>query len=384
MRRWGDGRVAVAAMALVAGLWSSKAQADAKAHEFYYQENQQRFVLQPQDARMVGMAGSTALTTSGAISTVTNPAGLGLMKYGDASLSYGHNQISGHTYPGGSSVKDSQNSGQVYGAVPLGPVKDALPDYGNLGFGWYGRGGDWSGDPDNVDTGTYQVSGAYAKSIGDKMALGYSLSYQNDSVDGDSVEYDSTNSFLQTIGLQVRDSENLTFGGMVNVGFGSHNVKYKLTPQDNQSVDQVSIGVGGGTEYVMGSTTLAGGIDYTYYRNNGNNNILGTSVWGGDSFANSMNVRLGIEEQVLDWLALRVGYLYAANFKWDYNREYLNDLSGSAKYNSVTMGAGINYALEEGSTVQAIRADYGAQYKDIGNGDWLHMVTLTTPFDICM
>ena len=375
---------ATAVLCLMASFWSLSAHADGKATEFYYQENQQRFVTQPQDARMVGLAGSTALTTSGSISTVTNPAGLGLMKQADASLSYGHNEISGNTYPGGEGIKDSQNSGQVYGAVPLGPVKDALPDYGNLGFGWYGRGGDWSGDPDNTDTGTYQVSAAYAKAIGEKMALGYGLTYQNDSVDGDTVEYDSTNSFLQTLGLQVQDSENLTFGGLVSFGFGDHTVKNRLVPENNQSVDQFSFGVGGGVEYSSGSTSLAGGVDYTYYQNSGNNEIVDTSVWGGDSTANAMNVRFGIEERVLDWLALRVGYLYAANFKWDYDREYLNDLSGSATYNSVTMGAGLNYTFDQDSMIQAIKADYGAQYRDIGDGDWLHMVTLGTPFDICL
>jgi hypothetical protein len=48
------------------------------------------------------------------------------------------------------------------------------------------------------------------------------------------------------------------------------------------------------------------------------------------------------------------------------------------------MGAGLNYTFDQDSMIQAIKADYGAQYRDIGDGDWLHMVTLGTPFDICL
>ena len=53
--------------------------ADGKAHDFYFQENQQRFFAQPQNARMFGMAGSTSLTAANSLSTVNNPGGLGLM-----------------------------------------------------------------------------------------------------------------------------------------------------------------------------------------------------------------------------------------------------------------------------------------------------------------
>ena len=357
--------------------------ADGKATEFFYQENQQRFVTQTQDGRMVGMAGSTRLTTANSVATVNNPGGLGLMKYGDISLGYGHNTISGNNYPVPTSVEDTQNSGQVYGVVPLGPVKDDLPDYGNLALGWFGRSGDWSDDPDNTDTSMYQVSAAYAKAIGHKTALGYSLTYQNDSVDADTYEYDSTNSFLHNLGLQVRDSEDLTFGGSVTFGHGSHELKNKFAPLENQTVDQFSFGIGTGAEYTMDTTAIALGLDYTYYHNNGDETFNDTA-WGGSSHANSLDVRLGVEERVIDWLALRAGYRYAGNFNWDYQRAGLEDLSGTAKYNAVSMGLGIDYAFADGSTIRAIRADYGAEYKDIGDGDWQHMVTLATPFDLCL
>jgi hypothetical protein len=200
------GKVVAVSFASVAA--ASFSYADEKAHDFYFQQNQQRFIVQPQNARMFGMGGSTALTGANSLSTVNNPAGLGMMKYGEVSAAYGYNEVTGNTMSG-ARVKDKQNSGQVYGAVPLGPVKGGLPDYGNFGMGWYGRSGDWTNDPANTDSGTYQLSGAYGKALSDDLSIGYGLSYQNDSVDFDGGKYDSGQSFLHNVGLQYAATKDL-------------------------------------------------------------------------------------------------------------------------------------------------------------------------------
>jgi hypothetical protein len=371
----------VFAVSCVSVAAASLAVADEKAHDFYFQQNQQRFIVQPQNARMFGMGGSTALTAANSLSTVNNPAGLGMMQYGEVSGAYGYNEITGNTHPDGARVKDKQNSGQVYGATPLGPVKGGLPDYGNLGFGWYGRNGDWTNDALNTDTGTFQVSGGYGKAISDTLALGYSLTYQGDSVDFDAGKYDSAESFLHNVGFQVQDSKDLTFGGSLTVGHGSHDLEGVIT---DQTVDQLSVGVGAGTEYRMDETTLGFGVDYTYYENTGDNNFLNRTVWGGDSTGHAMNARVGLEQRLADWFAVRGGYRYAANFDWDYDRAGLENLGGSAKYHAWSLGAGLNYAFEEGEFIRAIMVDYGVEYRDVGNNDWQHLVSVAAPFDLCM
>jgi acyl-CoA-binding protein len=356
--------------------------ADEKAHDFYFQQNQQRFIVQPQNARMFGMGGSTALTASNSLSTVNNPAGLGMMKYGEVSGAYGYNEITGHSHPKGGDVKDKQNSGQVYGATPLGPVKDGLPDYGNFGLGWYGRNGDWRGDPTNTDTGTFQVSGGYGKAISEAASLGYSLTYQGDSVDFDNGKYDSSTSFLHNVGLQVQESKDLVLGGNLTFGHGKHDLEGVVA---DQSVDQFSVGVGGGAEYAMAEATSLGfGVDYTYYDNDGDNNLVNRSVWGGDSTGHAMNARLGLEQRLAEWFAVRGGYRYAANFDWNYDRAGLSDLNGSAKYNAWSLGAGINYAFADGDFIRAIAVDYGVEYRDVGNNDWQHLVSVAAPFDLCL
>lgn len=365
-------------------LSSSVSFADGKANDFYYQQNQRRFVTQAQDARMFGMAGSTALTTANSLATVNNPAGLGMMKYGDVSASYGYNEISGNQFPSGARVKDKEHSGQLFGATPLGPVKDALPDYGNLGLGWVGRYNNWTNDSTNTDPETYQVAAGYGAAISEDVALGYSVTYQNDSVGGNNYSYDSTNSFLHNIGVQTTAVDGLVLGSSLTVGHGSHGLRPKGAG-GNQTVDQLSVGLGGGATYAIDKeTSVSGGLDYVHYRNSGDDvNVPSTIPWGGDSRANSMNVRFGLEHQLNEWLALRGGYRYGSNFTWNYDRSDLSALDGSAKYNAWSVGAGLAYNLADDSFIRSVRLDYGAEYRTLGNGDWQHLVTLSTPFDLC-
>ena len=359
--------------------------ADEKAHEFYFQQNQQRFVNPAYDARMLSMSGSTGLTTANALSTSQNPAGLGLMRYGDLSTTYAYNEVSGNNFPSGTKVKDKQNIGQVFGATPINPTLDGLPESGNLGLGWFGRQGDWTYDRDNTDSGTYQVVGGYGKSIGHRTALGYGLTFQNDNVDSDTHNYESSQSFLHTLGVQNMIDDDTTWGSTVFVGHGYHDLDHLADARPSQSVSQLSVGWGGGIEHRMGGTSLAGGLDFTFMRNNGTNDpAVNDVVFGGDSLGRVMNVRIGIEEQLLDWMAIRAGYRYASNFDWDYDRAALSDLSGSAKYNAWTGGAGVSYDFEDEYFFHAVLLDYAAEYRDVGNGDWQHMISLSAPFDLCV
>ncbi len=371
-------------VAVVASLVSSSVSfADGKATDFYYQQNQKRFVTQAQDARMFGMAGSSALTTANSYSTVNNPGGLGMMKYGDVAATYGYNEVTGNQL-NGASVKDKEHSGALFGATPLGPVKDALPDYGNLGLGWVGRYNNWTNDPTNTDPETYQVAAGYGMALDEDTGLGYSLTYQNDEVGGDNYSYNSTNSFLHNVGIMNRVDSDLVVGSSLTIGHGSHGLR-TAGSVGNQTVDQLSVGIGGGATYTLDeATALSAGLDYTHYRNSGDDVAVNPDIpWGGDSRANSMNVRLGLEHQLMDWLAVRGGYRYGSNFSWHYDRAALDSIDGSAKYNAWTLGAGLAYAFEDDSFIRAIRLDYGVEYRTLGNDDWQHVVTLSSPFDLC-
>ena len=374
-------------LSLCVTLTINEGQADDKARDFYFQEQQQRFVNPAYDARMLGMSGSTNLTTANALSTAQNPAGLGLMQYGDLSASYAYNEISGNDYPAGDKAKDKQSLGQVFGATPINPQADDLPAGGNFGLGWWGRSGDWTYDPDSTDSGTYQVVGGYGKAIGRETSLGYSLTYQNDDLDSDTHTYDSAETFLHTLGLQTLAAENLTWGTTISIGHGQHDFNHLSHLREDQTVKQMQYGIGTGFEYQMDRTALALGGDYTFYSNNGDDSPSANDPYypfGGNSLGRVMNIRAGVEQFLNDWLAIRAGYRYAGNFKWDYDRSDLRDLTGSANYNAWTAGAGVRYDLDKDSFFQAIKLDYAAEYRAVGNNDWQHLVSLSAPFDLCM
>lgn len=384
-------KIQVAKVAVVVSVCMSvgaeAGRADEKQRDFYFQEQQQRFVNPALDARMMAMSGSTNLTTANALAAAQNPAGLGLMQYGDLSVSYSYNEVSGDQYPAGGQIKDKQNIGQVFGATPINPTADGLPTGGNFGMGWLGRNGDWTHDPDNTDSGTYQVVGAYGKAIDKHTSIGYGLTYQQDNVDSDIHEYDSAETFLHTLGLQIHSAEELTWGTTISIGHGQHDLDHTGHQRDSQTVKQMQYGIGTALEYQMDATSLALGGDYTFYSNNGDDSPLANDpgyVFGGDSLGRVMNIRLGVEELMTDWLALRVGYRYASNFKWDYDRSGLQDLTGSAKFSAVTLGAGVRYDMGDDSFIQAINLDYAAEYRAVGENDWQHLVSLSTPFDLCL
>lgn len=373
--------VAVLGISLVS---SSRAVADDKAHDFYFQQQQQRFIVQPQNARMFAMGGSTRLTESNSLSVANNPAGLGMMKYGDMSESYSYNEISGKQFPNETKLKDKQNSGQVFGAVPINPVKNGLPDGGNFGMGWHGRYGNWSGDPDDTNSSTYQMSAAYGKAITDTFSIGYGLTYQNDELNSAQYDYRGSDNFLHTLGAQYQGVKDLVLGATLALGHGTHDLRYEQPTGTNQNVDQVSAAIGTGAEYRMGTTSLAAGVDYTYYHNNGNNDQNDDIAFGGDSTGHVMNARVGIEERVADWFSLRAGYRYGGNFNWQYKRDSLKDLDGNARYNAVSLGAGVQYAFDDDSVIRALQLDYGVEYRSLGYDDWQHLVTISTPFDLCL
>ena len=192
---------------------------------------------------------------------------------------------------------------------------------------------------------------------------------------------------MHTVGLQIHSAEDLTWGTTISIGHGQHDLDHIGHQRDSQTVKEMQYGIGTALEYQMEKTSLALGADYTFFSNNGDDSPLVNEpgyVFGGDSMGRVMNIRLGVEELVTEWLALRAGYRYASNFKWDYDRSDLQDLTGSAKFNAWTVGAGIRYDLDDDSFFQAINLDYGAEYRVIGESDWQHLISVSTPFNLCL
>ena len=108
----------------------------------------------------------------------------------------------------------------------------------------------------------------------------------------------------------------------------------------------------------MGATLVSASIDYNRYNNEA------------DDF-NAWSFRTGVEQSLTNYLKARLGYRYTAITNADFG--YGNN---NSKYNAVSFGLGVQLA-------KYLMADYGAEYRASGDGDWLHTVTLSVPFSLC-
>lgn len=359
--------------------------------DLYFQQGKQRYFNQPQNARSFGMAGSTMQTSSDSSNVVSNPAGLGFMQRGDASVTYSHDTISGNENATYDRVEQRENGGQVLLAGPLGPYANDLPEYGNFGIGWSGYDSNVHNDPYNASTDGYRLTLAYAKAISETTSIGYSLAYFNDEYTSNLYNYSMTNGFRNTIGIVNKASSDLTIGASAFWGFGKHDIDLisangASSSAGNSDSDEFGLSLGAGYQAAEG-TLVSTGLDYEYYDSkgdlkSGNNPAV---VYGGDEKAHVLNARVGVEQTVTDTFKVRGGYMYGGNLSYDYkDRSELRNLDGnSAKYNGWSAGAGLSLPIGKEYYVEAVNVDYGVQFRPLGHDDWQHVVTVSAPFSPC-
>jgi hypothetical protein len=333
--------------------------------DFYTQADQLGYFFTPENARTVGMAGSSVATSSDSSSVVGNPAGLGFMRDADVSVTYGRNTISGNDDDTGAEVEAELDQGQALAAIPIVPTLDGTPKYGTLGFGWTGMRGDADTAVDN-EFRNYSLNLAYGKDLSDKMAVGYAFAYNQAkaSIQSglDAASRKMEDGVRQEIGMQYKASKNLTYGASTHYGFGSYDYEGDFAGTGaslgSEDVDNWGMDVGAG--YTSGKTLWTGSVDY---------NRFGSDVF--DDYG-LWNFRVGLEHSLTDMFKGRLGYRYAAFIGNDLG--YGND---NVKFNAVSLGLGVKLA-------KFLNADYATEYRSVGDGsDWFHTVTLSVPFSLC-
>ncbi len=367
---WRHGFVLAAGLAMS---FAVSAYADG-AQDVAYQINQRRFFDLPTSARVGAMAGSSSVTDVSSYSILGNPAGLGWMKDAEVSGSWTWNELSGDDLIDYSKVDGSINDGYVLGAFPIVPYKDALPEYGNIGMGWSGYKGDADGLLD-TDMDAWRLHLAYAKALDAAWSVGAGLMYQNSKqkytmplldLDNSTLWKEKMNDGIRAdLGAQYKLSDRTMFGLRTFYGWGKQKITNELLQDFDFAPESNRIRSwnmeGGVSQVVLTNTVLTGSVDYTGY-------------WQkeGDLDANAWGFRVGVEQPVIEWLKLRAGYRYMSNTGY----EYRGDSAGNAKFNAVAFGAGVALG-------KYVLADYAAEYRAIGEGDWSHWVTLSFPFSIC-
>ena len=349
------------AAALSIAAVSGPALADG-TEEFYHQLHQERFFNYQQNARATGMAGSSVVTSSDSSSVVGNPAGLGWMRNAEVSTTYAHSTLSGNDLRDYSDIEQDMNSGQVLGSIPLGAYSDAPARSGSLGFGWSGYDADTD---DSLDMGVQgnRLHLAWGVALNEGWAVGYGVSYHFDKVNTDVFTDSMDDGVRQTAGVQYRLGESAVLGLSTFYGFGTREMSFGVDPDYSVGSDIGEWGMEGGVARQFQNTLLAASVDFALYPADDQPD---GKAWG---------FKAGMEHDVFEWMKARMGYRYQYNY--DYGA--LGNEEGddeTASFNAVTMGLGV-------APWKHMAIDYAFEFRSIGEGDWTHVVTLSTPFSIC-
>jgi len=375
----------ISATIISTGVIANSAFADG-VQDYYIQGSEGRFINTPSDAVGVGTAGSTAYTKRNSTSTTTNPAGLGMVKDGDLSLSYGSNEVSGNDLLSYDRINNDIDYGQVMLAIPLEPSLNGTPNLGTVGLGWTGS---WS-DANNASESegdVEQVHGAYGLSIRDDLSLGYGLTYANidQNTKGDAWKYDTSNNLKHLFGLQYNVADDLVLG--VSYHFGQGDADTLVGGSNVSSSELTSNTVGVGLNYMLSDeTSLSFAVDNTSYDVDGDlvtasGTPRASYVTGGNEGGETSTYRVGVTQAIDDMFKMRAGYRYVQR-NWFYGREDLRDLNGTAKTGVYSVGLGVSIPTGM-HYVPKVNVDYAAEYRDIAYGDWLQVVSLTVPFTLC-
>lgn len=342
-------------------LFAGAAIADGR-QDYYTQTEVLGFFNNPQNARTIGMAGSSVATSSDSSSVVGNPAGLGWLKDADVSATYYRNQISGDDSSNSHEIQADVDGGQALASIPLVPTLDGTPRYGSLGFGWAG----FKADSDTVADDSYKnysLNLAYGKDLSDQASVGYAIAYnQNKQEQKGGASAKLTDGVNQTVGLQYKTSKDTTWGVSTHYGFGSYDYKgsYPRAKASTTTEDVSNWGADLGWGHQIGKTLWTASTDYNLYNSQYRDDF---GAW---------NFRVGLEQSLTQSIKGRLGYRYAAIVGND-----LGNDNNNVKYSAVSLGLGFNLA-------KWLTADYGTEYRHVGDGsDWSHYVTLSVPFSLC-
>jgi hypothetical protein len=350
--------------------------------DFYFQQVTERYFRVPQTARTFAMGGSSVVTSSDSSSIWGNPAGLGFMQGGELSGTYGYDRVSGDEYPTGRSIEQQSHTGSGMLALPLGPVMEDTPHFGNLGVGWSQSSGRWNDDSFDTLTRREQVALSYAYAITPEVSAGYGLAWTRDKIQSKAIfDYPMGDGFRHTVGAGWRPTSDWSFGATTFVGYGEHHALYG--PGIKGETDTFEVGTEVGAQYELDRTLLSGGIGYRHLSSDGEvESSIPQNFVGGDEVGNIFDVRLGAEHALAERFVARAGYRFAGLARYKYNRTELNDLNGSAYYHAISGGLGYVFPLSS-DYLDSINLDYGVEYRAVGRGDWEHLVTLSVPFSFC-
>jgi long-subunit fatty acid transport protein len=237
----------------------------------------------------------------------------------------------------------------------------------------------------DTDTDGLRLHLGYGLIVEDIWSIGYSLTYFDTEEDSLATDFEMDDGFRHTLGVQVEAARYCFMG--LSIFFASADPESEILTVGDLDGDADSWGFDLGAAWQLAEkTTLATSFDYANYSTDVDlpAGIVipgpGTAFTGDkDEDGDSWAVKAGIEHAFTYCFDGRAGLRYQ-NIDYDFdnvgfvnNVDLSDELSGDIGYIAGALGFGIHFT-------ENITLDYGFEYRDVGEGDMSHALSLVYRF----
>ena len=337
--------------------------------EYLIQHNGRKHFWFPSDARVVGMGGAYVSLAGDPSAVYGNPAALGTIEQLHLRVSYFWDEISGDlpsALPFRVGIEEDLHGPSGVMVVPNPWFEGAL----GLGFNNY-----WSDVDDPGDTTSHGQTwlAAYGLPLGEQLFLGYGLGYFQQEQDrrtnaafGQVGGSQEGRLYSHRLGLLYQVVDPVTLGLLLTYGHGNSSRSLEGGPSAHGEHEQLSARLGGSWR-VLERTLIASDLELTSVDMDSHAYVPNPIDVGEEGDA--VGWHLGVEQGITEWLSLRAGYRFQVD---DYNFNSAPAMDDRITYQALSCGAGVLF--------DKFNIDYGLEYRDIGDGDWLHVISTGVKF----
>ena len=342
--------------------------------QYYISQALGRYFQLPIDARTLSVSSGDGLLCRGSVCNYLNPAGLGFSRRNELGITISDRSIGGDDFTNADQIEQSEGSGYIVGAFPLGDSEHSSPEYGSLGLGFSRYQGD-TDDPINSTPDGHRRTFAYGYAPTEQFSLGYSFTFFDDQLKSDLADIHSHSRFLHLFGLQTELGNGYSLGGVFQLGIGQSDTEDFVFRSDGLSkLRQYTYSLS--LKKTWERTNLSIFSDFTDLHSRGNLDQASSAVViGGSEQGQIFNFSLGSETRVIDQLYARFGSrVFSGHYK--FLRPDLMNLSGNLNGYGFSTGMGYDFDID----CNNLKVDYGVEYLTVARGEWQHILSLAFLF----
>ena len=291
----------------------------------------QRYISLSHSPRSMGMGGVWTTLTHDNEGITGNPATLADTDRVLIRMGYAFEQISGSEIANpGNSIEEDLHSGILNLSFPI-PGRTTI-----------GIAGDYTGSEtdDTIDTDneSWDVSLALSKRLNERFAIGYGVSFLDDSEKSLWANYDLDFGHLHRLGVLVTPNETINLGLVGIAGFGDTDSDSIIRPSAISNGENETLGLRGGISYQINDPLLLV-FDIGYLHLDRDAEVrFGGSVISADEEGDVFDVGMGGEYQFNEFFTGRLGIRYQ---HIDYESDSIPFSMSELDYVAPTTGFGL-------------------------------------------